>query len=567
MDRNTIFAIALSFLVFTLYSSWRAEQERQWAEANPTAVEAVEPAPAPGLHREAVAPPTPSPRNEATSRRPENEASQPEHVLTFENGLVRATLTTRGGGLRRWELLDYRQSTQANAPLVDLAPTSDDLPPGLAMPLAELGLGDLSLSDFHVVSSDDRHAVFELRQSGVTVRKRFEISPDTYALRLLVEVENGSEKEITPGFGVVWPAMVRPGSDFANESLFALHEGAITRTPLHGFGTAGVIGGLSGKTGAEIEQLEREVDYAGVDSHYFVAAMLSDRARDTNASFIPIRGGETAAVMLTTPGGAIPPGLSDRRELRVYAGPKEPERLAAFGGSLDHSVDLGYSWVAPLTRGFLWLLRASHALIPNYGIGIILLTVLVRLVTAPLTVRQMRSMKRMADLRPKMDVIQKKHADDRQKQSEEMMKLYREAGVNPLGGCLPILLQFPVFIGLYYALQSSIDLRQAPFVGWIDDLSAPETLFTMPGVDLPVRLLPIIMGVSMVLQQKLTPASPGMDPTQARMMSTIMPVMFTVMFYQFPSGLVLYWFVSNLLAIAHQAWINRPQPSAAKPIQ
>jgi YidC/Oxa1 family membrane protein insertase len=215
----------------------------------------------------------------------------------------------------------------------------------------------------------------------------------------------------------------------------------------------------------------------------------------------------------------------------------------------------------PLTRLFVWLLRALYALIPNYGVAIILLTILVRVVTAPLTARQMRSMKRMQGLQPRIKALQEKYADDRQQQSAEMMKIYKESGVNPLGGCLPILLQFPVFVGLYYALQSSIELRQAPFFGWIQDLSAPETLFTIPGIDLPVRLLPVIMGGSMVLQQKLSP-QPGADPAQQRMMMTIMPVMFTVLFYQFPSGLVLYWLVSNLLASGHQYWLTRtPTPA------
>jgi YidC/Oxa1 family membrane protein insertase len=147
-----------------------------------------------------------------------------------------------------------------------------------------------------------------------------------------------------------------------------------------------------------------------------------------------------------------------------------------------------------------------------------------------------------------------------------MAKLMRETGWNPLGGCLPMLLQFPVMIGLYYALQSSISLRQAPFALWIDDLSRPETLFTIPGLELPVRVLPILMAGSMVLQQKLTPTT-SMDPAQQRMMMVMMPLMFGFLFYTFPSGLVLYWFVSNLLAIAQQLWMNRrsqPQPQVAK---
>lgn len=147
-----------------------------------------------------------------------------------------------------------------------------------------------------------------------------------------------------------------------------------------------------------------------------------------------------------------------------------------------------------------------------------------------------------------------------------MTKLMRESGWNPLGGCLPMLLQFPVMIGLFYALQSSIELRQAPFALWIDDLSRPETLFTIPGLEVPVRLLPILMSLSMVVQQKLTPST-SMDPAQQRMMMVLMPLMFGFLFYTFPSGLVLYWFVSNLLAIAQQLWLNRRGATPAAPVK
>jgi YidC/Oxa1 family membrane protein insertase len=178
--------------------------------------------------------------------------------------------------------------------------------------------------------------------------------------------------------------------------------------------------------------------------------------------------------------------------------------------------------------------------------------------------RQMKSMRKMSALQPKMKEVQEKYADDRQKQSEAMMAVYREAGMSPfsaMAGCFPMLLQLPVFIGLYYALQGAIQLRQEPFMLWITDLSAPEALFTIPGLELPVRLLPLLMGGSMILQQKMTPTT--MDPAQARMMLTMMPIMFTLLFYQFASGLVLYWLVSNVLGILQQVLINR-SPSAAK---
>jgi YidC/Oxa1 family membrane protein insertase len=180
----------------------------------------------------------------------------------------------------------------------------------------------------------------------------------------------------------------------------------------------------------------------------------------------------------------------------------------------------------------------------------------------PVMQRQMRSMKRMSAMQPRLKELQEKYADDRERQSQEMMKLYKESGFNPLTGCLPMFLQLPVFIGLYYALQGAIALRQEPFFGWIHDLSAPEALFVLPGLGLPVRLLPILMGGSMVLQSRMTPTT--MDPAQARMMNTVMPVMFTFMFYEFASGLVLYWLVSNLLGIGQQLLVNRTvadQPS------
>jgi YidC/Oxa1 family membrane protein insertase len=201
--------------------------------------------------------------------------------------------------------------------------------------------------------------------------------------------------------------------------------------------------------------------------------------------------------------------------------------------------------------------------VANYGIAIILLTLLVRVVTYPLTQRSMTSMKRFSLIAPQMKEIQEKYAKDRDKLQEELMKLYRQKGMNPLaamgGGCVPMIIQMPVMIALYFALQTSMELRHAPFALWINDLSAPENLVSIAGI--PIRLLPLLMGGSMLLQQKLTPA-PNADPQQRQMM-TLMSVVFTFMFYQFPSGLVLYWFVSNLLGIAQQIWVNRTPVAAA----
>ncbi len=557
MDRNLFLALGLSFLVLTAYSTWRAQQEGG-SPGNDVAPEVAsetagvrEQQRATGLtSASAPFPEAPPPRAEPAR----------EQILKVENSLYSAELTSRGAGIRSWTLKSYRSTPESSSAPVELAPATAEGGLGLASSMPELGLGDLSGASFEITESSSTGATFELAQDGIRVRKRFEFAPDGYVVRLVLEVENDSGRSIDPGFDVTWPAIVRKGSDFANESLIAMHEEQVVRSPLIGFGESGLTDNLTGRSAAKPIEYRGDVDWVGIDSHYFLAALVGDRPRDSVGTFEPRRPGEIATARLASPAGSIPPGLADRREIRAYIGPKEAARLESFGANIDRSVELGYAWVAPLTKAFLWLLHASYGLIPNYGVGIILLTGLVRVLTAPLTSRQMRSMKKMAELKPRMDAIQEKHRDDRQKQSEEMMKLYKEAGVNPFGGCLPIVLQFPVFIGLYSALQSAIDLRHAPFLGWINDLSAPEALLVLPGIDVPVRLLPIVMGASMVLQQKLTPSSPSMDPSQAKMMMTVMPVMFTVLFYSFPSGLVLYWFVSNLLAIGHQLWLNRPEP-------
>jgi YidC/Oxa1 family membrane protein insertase len=483
-------------------------------------------------------------------------AAPPERLVRVSTPLYEAELSSHGGTLSSWELTQFVDRSVPGSPRVVL--TTPDEPGALPLttPFDGLGQGDLSRAPYEVEQPDPLKLVFNRAEGGVRVRKTYEFSPDSYLFRLRIEIENESNAVLEPTFELRWRANRRSGPDFTDQALVALHDGAVARARLDGFGKPGFFGGGGPP---EPEVFPSAVDWAGADLRYFLMAFLPESPRDARAAFVPVRPGDTAEVQLGYPPVQLPPGKDVAREYRGYLGPKERDRLLAAGASLDLSVDQGWSWMAPVTNFFTWTLHACYAVIPNYGVAIIVLTILVRLVTAPLTTRQMRSMKRMGELAPRLKELQEKYKDDRERQSQEMMKLYRETGVNPLGGCLPLVLQFPVFIGLYYALQSSIDLRQAPFFGWIDDLSRPEALFTLPGLDLPVRVLPLVMGGTMVLQQKMTPTT--MDPQQARMMMTIMPVMFTVLFYQFPSGLVLYWMVSNLLAIAHQVWVNRRQPA------
>jgi YidC/Oxa1 family membrane protein insertase len=556
VDRNAFLAFALSFLVLSLWMTWEAK--RQPPQPLPVEV-AQESAPtAPGTTPAAPAPPAPVAPAPPVAVESTIE-SVPERTVVLASESYRAVFTTRGAGIQRFELLAYSTSKSEGGGPVVLVDRPAGALPVLATPLPELGLGDLGAANFQVVTESPRELVFEYVRSGLRVRKTFTFEEAGYGFRLRLEVANAGQAAVSPAFGVSLPLRAQPGSDFREVTVAALAQGSVERVAIAQFGQPGF---FSSDPERERE-IVGDVEWAGAYSHYFVSAVLPDQPRDARTRWVATEPGKETLVTLAQPPAAVLPGTSLAREYSVFMGPKEPELLAAAGSQLERCIDLGWSWVAPLTRAFVWLLKACYAVIPNYGIAIILLTVMVRLVTAPLAVGQMRSMKRMGDLQPKLKELQEKFKDDRQRQSQEMMKLYREAGVNPLGGCLPLLLQFPVFIGLYYALQSSIDLRQAAFGLWIDDLSQPETLFTIPGVGWPVRVLPILMTLSMVVQQRMTPMT-SMDPVQQRTMLIVMPVMFFFMFYGFPSGLVLYWFVSNLLAIAQQLYLNRqtgPKPA------
>jgi YidC/Oxa1 family membrane protein insertase len=246
----------------------------------------------------------------------------------------------------------------------------------------------------------------------------------------------------------------------------------------------------------------------------------------------------------------------------LYIGPKETAALNETDPAFDRAIDFG--WFHFIASPLMSLLRLSHAVTGNYGIDIILLTILVKLLFFPLSNKSFKSMAAMKKLQPQMERLREQYGDDRQKLNQETMELYKRHKVNPLGGCLPMLVQFPVFIGLYQGLMYAIELRQAPFFGWISDLSQPDRLgsLALPFVDPPgLPVLTLVMGGSMLLQQWMTPMTVG-DPMQQKMMM-LMPVVFTVMFVNFPAGLVLYWLVNNVLSITQQYWYNSQQEQTA----
>ena len=281
--------------------------------------------------------------------------------------------------------------------------------------------------------------------------------------------------------------------------------------------------------------------------HYFLGAWVpaSDAAHTYNtrkATGYYLSGYYDSALV-------VEPGAQGETFTQLYLGPKDQDRLAEIAENLDLTIDYGWLWW--VAQPLFWLLQVMHAIAGNWGFAIIMLTLLVKLVFFPLSAASYRSMANMRRVAPKLTALRDQYGDDRQKLSQEMMALYRKEKINPLGGCLPILVQMPVFIALYWVLMESVELRQAPFMLWIEDLSIKDPFF----------ILPLIMGASMFIQMQLNPTPP--DPMQARVMK-LMPVIFTVFFLFFPAGLVLYWVVNNVLSIAQQWYITRQIEAADK---
>ncbi len=284
-----------------------------------------------------------------------------------------------------------------------------------------------------------------------------------------------------------------------------------------------------------------EEGYMAMVQHYFVGAWIPGNQTGNSYQARKLVGRDIYFFGITTPLVRIAPGASDNLSAMFYIGPKDQYKLAEITEGLNLTLDYGFLWW--LAQPLFYLLNFLHGIFGNWGLAIIILTIIVKIVLYPLSAASFRSVAKMRKLQPEMQRLKERHEGDTQKRTEAMMNLYKKEGVNPLGGCLPILLQMPVFLALYWALMESVELRQAPFIFWIQDLSAMDPYF----------VLPILMGISMYLTQLMNPEPP--DPIQAKVFK-LMPIMFTFFFLWFPSGLVLYWLVNNLLTFAQQYYVT-----------
>jgi len=558
-------AIGLSMVVIVVYYAFFAPPPPKPQPPAETSVSASSTAPAASAMPSAEGTTAPAPQ-------PTMTAVQAAQVLTVETPLYTARIDRRGGRLISFKLKEYRQG-KSQTDWGDLIPPLRALLPSNAVDevsLVEMVGRDLPQADpFRVEFMDNPPltqqfdgVLFEANREGValatevdqpatlvltgtgpdglTLRKELIFHPDSYVVGYTLQVINYGDA----------PRNLRVRAVFGEgpqraDSQFRSHQGPIYEED----------GSVDTETADDIEGqlLLPQFDWLGITDNYFLSAAkaLSPVSHGAyRAEQVP-PGGEdapwAAIYGIELPAVALQPNKLVSGEFMVYLGPKQVADMRRFDAELENSLDLTLDILAtPL----LVMLRWFHSYVGNYGVAIILLTIVVRVGLFPLTYKGMVAMKRMQKLQPKMVSLREKFKNDREKLNKEMMGMYKRYKVNPLGGCLPIALQIPIFFALYSALLGAIELRHSPFALWIQDLSAHD----------PLYITPVLMGGSMWLQQKLTPTT--LDPTQAKIMMW-MPVVFTAFMFNFPAGLVLYWLTSNTLSIAQQLLINRinvPEP-------
>ncbi len=387
---------------------------------------------------------------------------------------------------------------------------------------------------------DDDELVVDLQwQDGgdVSVTKRFTFTRNSYVIDVDHIVDNDSDERWQANlFGQIKRDSSAPPQADSGGMGMQPFLGAATTTPDDRFKKFDFEDMRDEPFRAQLEG-----SWIAMIQHYFLSAWIPDPSRTHTYSTRVTRSGFNIAGF-TSPAIIVDSGQQGSVSARFYAGPKDQYKLREISPFLDLSVDYGWLWW--IAQPLFWLLTKIHALVGNWGVAIILLTVLIKAVFFKLSATSYRSMANMRRVQPKLQDIREQYAEDKQKQSQAMMELYRKEKINPMGGCLPILVQMPVFIALYWVLLESVELRHAPFMLWIDDLSVMDPYF----------VLPLLMGASMFFMQKLNPPPP--DPMQAKIMQWL-PVVFTFFFLWFPAGLVLYWVVNNVLSMAQQYVITR----------
>jgi YidC/Oxa1 family membrane protein insertase len=549
----TFLIISLAIVIFyNQLLQWRhPELARRQTRVGATAIPTGAATPFPEQAANSLAAPG-SPSNAVGT---ENRAARtvPARTITVVTRLYQAVLTARGGRLASFKLKDYRQTDAPDSPPYEAITGGDRLPLGLV-----IARGAAISDDGEIIYSSDAPAQIDVAAGGATVTltgatadglkliKTFAFKPDGYVFDVTVAVNAPSGMKID-GIGLQLSRPLTANAGFRDvPELQADVQDKVLNDAQKAIekGVPPVVGAIT---------------YAGFGDRYFLSALMPLKPVVGTLAMDYV--GDEADARIVFDGATTVSSA-------VFIGPKELDVLEAVNPSLKKTINFG--WTSIIALPFLKLLKVFYRIAPNYGLAIILLTIVVRLVTLPMSIKGQRSMMRMQRLQPQVERIREKHKDDQERLNREMVDLYKRNHVNPLGGCLPMAVQLPVFFGLYEALLNAIELRHAPFIGWIKDLSAPDCLPVSWIPLLPftqchgIPVLVILMTITAFVQQWMAPKQP--DPNQQKMMM-YMPVVFSLIFVNMPAGLTLYYFSSNLLGVVQQFILNRefqqlPVPAA-----
>jgi len=529
--QRLILFIVFSFSLLLLWEAWQKESKPP-AQTVLTGQSAV---PTPSAGSDA---PAPGARADVPSAA--TSAAGPRERIRVVTDMVVAEIDTLGGDISYLELLQQKDSRDDAKNIVLLGPEHRYA--------AQSGLIGAGLpnhrtvfraqgKEFALAPGQDRLEVrLDAAAQGVKVTKVVTFHRGSYRIDVAEQIANGTSAPLsTDAYFQLTRDGESPGGD---PYMTKTYTGAAVYTERDKFQKVTFDDITKGKVAYS---KTADNGWIAMIQHYFVVALLPPE-KAQREYYTRKLDADLYSVGVIVPVGPIAPGATARVEVPLYAGPQDQDHLQSVAPGLQLVVD--YGWLTVIAAPLFWVLKLFHGWLANWGLAIILLTVVIKLIFFPLSAASYRSMAKMKLVTPRLVKLREQYGDDKVKMNQAMMELYKTEKINPLGGCLPILVQIPVFISLYWVLFESVELRHAPFYLWIKDLSAPD----------PWYVLPTLMMVSMIVQTKMNPTPP--DPVQAKVMM-IMPLVFGVMFYFFPSGLVLYWFVNNILSILQQWQITR----------
>jgi YidC/Oxa1 family membrane protein insertase len=484
---------------------------------------------------------------DAPTNNVENAQNTPSKTLFLKNELLEIEISNKGGTVTRAILKKHTENKQ---PIV-LFNTEKQSTYLARSGLTSVGLELPNHNDIFLdkVIQNEQQVVFSATKNGVTLEKKYTLEQNSYVVKVENKIINQTANPISP---FLYAELVKDSNVVVESQFYSTFTGPAIYTDKEKYKEVDFSDIEKKKVKLPQPQEAGESGWIAMVQHYFATAWIPNPESGREVYFDKLdnnlyRVGVKSAI------APIAAGVSFSQESKLFVGPEEDALLHQVAPGFDLIKDYGYLTI--IAKPLFWVLMQIHQVVQNWGWAIIILTIFIKLIFFPLSAASYKSMARMKEVQPRLLQMKEQYKNDPQKLNQAMMAMYKQEKINPLGGCLPVLIQIPVFISLYWVLLLSVEMRGAPWLGWIHDLSKPDTLLSdLVGLSIPIGILPIIMAVSMFIQTKLNPTPP--DPIQAKVM-LYMPLAFSLMFFFFPSGLVLYYIVNNVLSIGQQWQINK----------